>query len=227
MSSPLRVVHADPRRIVRDALSTALPGEPGIEVVASTQDPTTTLLQAQRTRAEVVLVAAVFNGQLPALCGQLRRLDPRPRTLVLDGAADQDALLRTIEAGADGYLDGSAGLAGLADAVRALARGESVVPPAMLGPLLRRLIQRRREASQAAVKLNRLTPREREVLGLLVDGYDADAIAGHLVISPETVRTHIQRTLRKLEVRSRLEAITLAARSDATERVERIMEDTA
>ena len=223
----LRVVHADPRGLVREAVALALAAGHDIEVVATTDDTLTTVLQAERTRADVVLVAGSLNGELEAICRGIRSLVPRPRTLVLDSGRDEDTLLRAIEAGADGYLSGASGLHGLADAVHALARGESVVPPSMLGPLLRRLIQRRRAASAAWSKLDRLTPREREVLGLLVDGLDDGRIAERLVISPETVRTHAQRILRKLEVHSRVEAIALVARFGATDRLEQVVEASA
>lgn len=226
-SADLRVVHADPRGIVREAVALALETGHDIQVVASTDAPRTTVLQAERTRADVVVVAGMLNGELETICHGIRSLEPRPRTLVLDSGGDEDALLRAIEAGADGYLIGTSGLHGLADAVHALARGESVVPPNMLGPLLRRLIQRRRAASDAWSKLDRLTPREREVLGLLVDGLDDVRIADRLVISPETVRTHAQRILRKLEVHSRVEVIALVAQFGSPDQLERVVEGSA
>jgi two-component system nitrate/nitrite response regulator NarL len=76
----------------------------------------------------------------------------------------------------------------------------------MLGPLLSRLILRRREQDDALRRAGRLTRREREVLALLAEGGDNDAIAQRLVISPQTARTHIQNVLSKLGVHSRLEA---------------------
>ena len=76
----------------------------------------------------------------------------------------------------------------------------------MLGALLQRLIHRRRERDEALKRMAKLTRREREVLALLAQGADNDGIAQHLVISPETARTHIQNVLGKLDVHSRLEA---------------------
>ena len=223
-----RVVVADPRRLIGDVLSEALQSFPDIEVVARTDDEPTTVLQATRTGAEVVVVPAACSWPLLDLCEQLRGCaSPRPRTLVLDHRPDEDALLHAVESGADGYTTGGAGLAAVADAVRAIARGESVVPPAMLGPLLRRLIQRRREADRSAERFGELTRREREVFALLVEGLDHKQIAARLVISPETARTHVQRVLRKLEVRSRVEAVALAARSGIADRLERALERSA
>jgi DNA-binding NarL/FixJ family response regulator len=76
----------------------------------------------------------------------------------------------------------------------------------MLGPLLTHLIRRHREEEEARRRLRDLTRREREVLALLAEGTDNDAIAQRLVISPETARTHVQNVLHKLGVHSRLEA---------------------
>ena len=92
--------------------------------------------------------------------------------------------------------------------------GETIVPGRMLGPLLQRLIRRRREQRDALDRMSRLTRREREVLGLLAEGADNDTIAERLVISPETARTHVQNVLVKLEVHSRVEAAAFVMRHD-------------
>ena len=83
----------------------------------------------------------------------------------------------------------------------------------MLGTLLHRLIQRRRERDEALRRMAGLTRREREVLALLADGGDNETIADRLFISPETARTHIQNVLGKLRVHSRLEAASFVNQS--------------
>jgi DNA-binding NarL/FixJ family response regulator len=223
----VRVVIAEPRRSMRETFAEGLTEEVGIEVVATTEDASSTLLQVQRTHAEVVIISAGLRGPLPDLCSALRSLDTPPRTLLLDGPGDEDRLVHAIEAGADGYVSGSVGIQGVGAAVLATARGESVVPPSMLGPLLRRLIQQRRDADHAAERLDDLTRREREVLSLLVEGRGHEGIAAVLVISPETARTHVQRILRKLEVHSRGEAVALVARTGMADRLERLVERSA
>jgi DNA-binding NarL/FixJ family response regulator len=114
-----------------------------------------------------------------------------------------------MQAGASGYLTKATPLAQLIEATRAVLRGETIVPPAMLGDLLSQLIQSRERQNDVLRKLSRLTRREREVLALLVEGADNDLVAQRLVISPETARTHIQNILSKLDVHSRLEALAL------------------
>ena len=224
---PTVVVLGQPRRLLRDPLADGLATQPDIEVAARADDAASVLLQAERTEARVLLLSAAMRDVLLDICQGARRLPSRPRTLFLDQAPDQDHLLEAIEAGVDGYTTGVGGLQGIADAIRVTARGESVVPPAMLGPLLRRLIQRRRDAAEAAERLSALTRREREVFGLLIDGQDHEGIAVTLVISPETARTHVQRILRKLDVHSRAEAVALAARSGMADQLERALERSA
>jgi DNA-binding NarL/FixJ family response regulator len=121
---------------------------------------------------------------------------------------DEDCrrLVDLLDAGANGYLTREAPLAELIDATRAIHRGETLIPPRMLGPLLSALLHRRKEQDHAHDRLSRLTRREREVLALLASGADNESIAGVLVISPQTARTHIQNILGKLSVHSRLEA---------------------
>jgi DNA-binding NarL/FixJ family response regulator len=109
-----------------------------------------------------------------------------------------------MEAGADGFMTKGRPLAELIDATGAVHRGETLVPPRMLGALLQRLIRRRRDQDAAVRRVGRLTPRERQVLALLAEGANNDGIAQSLVISPETARTHVQHVLSKLEMHSRL-----------------------
>jgi DNA-binding NarL/FixJ family response regulator len=222
-----RTVLVDPRRLLREAFTESLRDVYDIEVVAVADDPSSSVLQCRRVKPQVLVVSAALIDHLPQLCVDLSDLEPRVGTLVLDRHPNEQMLLRSIEGGASGYVTGHGGLAGVAEAIRIIARGESVVPPAMLGPLLRRLIERQREAARAAERLVALTPREREVLSLLVDGLDLQEIAGALVISPETARTHVQRMLRKLGVHSRLEAIALVAQSGMVDRLERMVERSA
>jgi DNA-binding NarL/FixJ family response regulator len=222
-----RTVLVEPGQLRREALAESLRDLHDVDVVAVAEDIGSSALQCQRVRPQVVVVAAALIDGVPRLCAEVAVLEPRVGTLVLDRHPDEETLLRSIEAGASGYVTGQGGLAGVAEAIRFIARGQSVVPPAMLGPLLRRLIERQREASRAAERLVALTPREREVLSLLVDGMDLQRIAATLVISPETARTHVQRVLRKLGVHSRLEAIALVAKSGMVDRLERMVERSA
>jgi two-component system, NarL family, response regulator LiaR len=219
-----RVLLAEPRRPHREALVEALSTHPSLQVVATADAAPTVALQAQRTRPQVVLLSPAFNGSFRAVCTSLQRLDPCPRTLAYDASDEPGALLDAIEVGVDGYLTAGTGIDALVQGAQAVARGEALVPPTMLGPLLRGLIDRQRRAAGAAARLDKLTRREREVLGHLVEGLDQQQIASRLHIAPDTARTHVQRVLRKLEVHSRLEAVSLVARLDAVEQLGRAVE---
>src|SRR4029453_10929718 len=138
--------------------------------------------------------------------GLLHERVPGCRLLILADGEDQGTLAAGVRAAASGFHTKRAPLVDLLEATRALSRGETVIPPRMLGGLLSRLISHRHELDVAQERLARLTRPEGQVLALLADGADNDAIARTLVISPQTARTHIQNILSKLEVHSRLEA---------------------
>jgi DNA-binding NarL/FixJ family response regulator len=215
------VFGSDPARCA--ALRSALEASEHVVVRATTSDLETTLLQVSRVAAEVVVLTDGHAG-VAETCDRLGRAETPPRTLLVEREGDEQALLHAMEGGVDGYaIDAGVG-AGVGECVRALARGESVIPRTMLGPLLRHLIERRRHAEGAAEQLAELTPREREVLRLLADGRDQREIASDLFISPDTARTHIQRVLRKLDVHSRAEAIELVQRTGMADRLERMVE---
>lgn len=219
----IRVVVADARRLVCEALAEALADEPDLEVVAKASDRRSAVLQAERVAADVVILSATLRAEVEEVSAQLDRLERPVRTLMLDHTSEERSLLSAVEAGADGYIGGEVGLIELLDAIRACARGESVVPPALLGPLLRGLIQRRRDVDRVEDQLLTLTRREREVLSMLVAGNTSATIAETLVISSETIRTHVQRILRKLEVHSQADAVALVVRAGMRERLERLV----
>jgi DNA-binding NarL/FixJ family response regulator len=201
------VLLADSHSLFRDAVRLVLASGTDLEVVAEARDGLQAVAEAERTRPDV----ALLDANLPNCDGirateMIRERVPACRVIVLSGEEDEQILIRSLEAGASGYFTKEYPLAELIEAARAVHRGETLVPPRMLGPLLSRLLHRRRQQDDALRQLSRLTRREREVLALLADGADNDGIAQALVISPQTARTHIQNVLGKLGVHSRLEA---------------------
>jgi DNA-binding NarL/FixJ family response regulator len=203
----LRVLLADEQSLFREAVKVVLSSEGDLEVVAEARDGVQAVGEAERTQPDV----ALLDANLPN-CDGIRATQlilarvPACRVIVFSGQEDERVLLEAMEAGASGYLSKEAPLAELIEATRAVHRGEAIVPPRMLGALLQRVIHRRRERDEAIKRMTNLTRREREVLAMLAQGADNDMIAQHLVISPETARTHVQNVLGKLRVHSRLEA---------------------
>jgi DNA-binding NarL/FixJ family response regulator len=221
------IVLLDACKDSRRALATSLDEFSDVTVAATADDEASAMLQTERVAAHVLIVATPLTVSLPEVCEACLALDSEPKVLVLDRLADEETLLHAIEAGVDGYVTGADGVAGLADAVRSIVGGEAVIPPTMLGALLRRLIQRRRDAANAAQRLVDLTRREREVLHLLVGGHNQHGIAAELFISPETARTHVQRVLRKLDVHSRREAVALVAQLELADRLAAMVDRSA
>ncbi|HET9671914.1 MAG TPA: response regulator transcription factor [Actinomycetota bacterium] len=210
----IRVMLADRHALFREAVRSALENDADILVVAEARSGREAVVRAEQSDPDVVILDVdppSSNGSRTT--AQLKSVAPRCRVLVLSEGEDHRLLLEVLDAGANGYLTRDAPLAELIRATRAVHAGETLVPPKMLGPLLSRLLQRKREQDRAFERLARLTVREREVLALLAQGSDNDGIARALVISPQTARTHIQNILGKLGVHSRLEAAAFVTRS--------------
>jgi DNA-binding NarL/FixJ family response regulator len=206
----IRVLFADHEPLFREAIRVVLDDQPDLLVVAEAQ----TGCQAVALAEELLPDIAILAADLPDCDGidavrlVVERAD-RCRVLVLARDEDQIALLDALEAGAAGFITRTSALGELITAIRAIHRGEAMVPPMMLGPLLAALIRRRREQANVMQRLSSLTRREREVLLLVCRGAHSRSIAEELVISPETARTHVQNVLSKLGVHSRMEAAAL------------------
>lgn len=203
----VRILLADGQSLFREAVKVVLESEPGLEVVAEASDGLEAVAEAERTRPNVALVDLNLpNGDGIRATDLITEQVPDCRVVVLADEEDERVLVDAIEAGASGYMTKECALSELIEATRVIHAGETLIPRRMLGPLLSRLILRRREQDEALRRAARLTRREKEVLALLAEGADNDTIAQRLVISPQTARTHIQNVLAKLGVHSRLEA---------------------
>jgi len=211
---PARILLADEQSLFREAVKVILDAELDLQVVAEAADGLEAVAEAERSRPDLVLLDATLpNCDGVRATALIRERLPDARILFLAAEEEETSLVEAMEAGANGYLAKSAPLSELIEAARAVRRGETLVPRGMLGALLARLIRRRRGYDEAMRRVSKLTRREREVLALLADGGDKDAIAQALVISPETARTHIQNVLSKLEVHSRLEAAAFVSQN--------------
>jgi DNA-binding NarL/FixJ family response regulator len=211
----IRILFADDEALFREAVRTALDSESDLLVVAEARTGWEAVGFAEELAPDVVLLSSDLTaGEGGDPIEAIVERAPGCRVLVLARVDDQTALLEALESGAAGFITRASPLADLTEAIRAVYRGEAMVPPAMLGPLLAALIRRRREQAAIMQRLSLLTRREREVLALVCRGSDSRSIAEELVISPETARTHIQNVLSKLGVHSRLEAAALVGPDD-------------
>jgi two-component system, NarL family, response regulator LiaR len=208
--APLRVIIADDdplaRRVIKGALQAA-----GVTVVAEAKDGHEAVKLVVYYRPDVVVMDVV----MPKLDGVLatRRIlkqIPDQLVVVLTGAADDELGLLVLEAGAVGFLSKDVDIDALPRALEGVRRGEAAVSRT----LTRRLIERVRGAAGGSSGLrpikSPLTSREWEVIDLLKPGQSTDHVADTLVLSTETVRSHIKNIMRKLQVHSRADAVAAA-----------------
>jgi two-component system nitrate/nitrite response regulator NarL len=199
--------------LFREAVREVFEHEPGLEVVADVATGSQAVAGADACRPNVAVLAMTLRDQDAIETTRiLKKRVPTCQVLVLTCHVDEDALVEVLEAGGSGYLTNESDVDDLIEGVRAVSRGETLIPQDMVGSLVGRLMDHRRVQDEAHGRLNRLTPRERQVLALLACGEGNDGIAATLVISPQTARTHIQNVIRKLGAHSRLEAAMFVAR---------------
>ena len=138
--------------------------------------------------------------------------EPKITTLVLSASLEPGRLARAVEAGAAGVLHKSTPIKEIVDAVRRLKAGEALLSSSEIIEMLRLIGRERQEEYEVRQAIEKLTPREREVLRLLAEGLESKEIADRLKITVETERTHMVNILHKLNVHSRLQALVFAAR---------------
>jgi DNA-binding NarL/FixJ family response regulator len=209
----ISVIIVDDHRAFGEALGVALGQEDDLDIVQVTADGESAIEAADDRRPNVVLV----DLQMPGIDGletsrRIRMVSKETAVVVLTGSDDELALGRAIQAGAHGFLRKTAAVQDLAEAVRAAHRGEPLNTHDEIEFALRRLRRLRASDDDIAQRFDRLTPRELQILQLLADGKATDDIATELDVSRNTLRTHIQNTLMKLGVHSKLDAIVAAIR---------------
>jgi DNA-binding NarL/FixJ family response regulator len=203
MSAPgpvLSVMIVDDHPMWRDAVARDLE-QRGLRVVATAPDAPSAIRIATATRPDVVLMDLNLGrtSGVDAITG-IRAAHAGTRVLVLSASGEHRDVLAAVQAGASGYLVKSASATELADAVQRTARGAAVFTAGLAGLVLGEL-----RPDGPADPAQRLTEREADVLRLVAKGLTAKHIAARLVISPRTVESHVQNTLRKLQMRNRVE----------------------
>ena len=201
---PVRVLLVDDHLVVRQGLRAFLQLQADIEVVGEAGGGIAAVEAAAAGRPDVVLMDLLMpDGDGVAAIRELAAAAPAARVLVLSSFADDERVFAAMQAGAAGYLLKDVEPDALADAIRAVHRGRPALHPDVAARLMRRV------AEPAA---EQLTPREREVLRLVVEGYANKQIARRLRITEKTVKTHVSSILQKLGVPDRTAAAVLAIR---------------
>jgi DNA-binding NarL/FixJ family response regulator len=220
VADPIRVLIVEDHRVLAEGLQLALERHADLRVagLASTVAEATRL--AAEERPDVVLMDHhLADGTGVEAARAIRAQLPDVVVVMLTGDTSEEVLLAAVEAGACGFLlKSQAVMAEVADAVRRAAAGEMLIPANTLVALIARQGRRARQESERSRLLGLLTPREREVLGLMARGLDNRAIAAQLVVSFTTVRGHVQSILEKLGAHSKLEAVARASEYGLLER---------
>jgi NarL family two-component system response regulator LiaR len=207
----VRVVIADDHRVVRDGLCYLLSQEPDVKVVGEAGDGQRALDVTAATRPDVLLLDLLMPGlDGHAVLAALQDTPHPPAVVVLTSAAADEHLVRAIQAGATSYLLKTAPAEDVIAAIRDAAAGTARLSP----ELLTRLTQALRRPPPPD-PLHPLSPRERDVLGLVARGYSNKEIARDLSIGEQTVKTHVRGILGKLGLQDRVQAAIFALRHQA------------
>ena len=210
----IRVLIVDDHALFRRGLEMVLEQEDDVEVAGEAGDGAEAIEKAQELMPDVVLM----DVRMPRLSGidatrTIRDVIPTVRILMLTVSDEEEDLYEAIKAGANGYLLKEISIEEVADAIRAVVQGQSLISPSMASKLLNEfntLVRRAEEKQQFPAP--RLTDRELEVLKLVAQGMSNREIAEHLYISENTVKNHVRNILEKLHLHSRMEAVVYAVR---------------
>lgn len=209
MADKVQVLIADDHTIVRSGVRLLLQAEPDIEVVGEALNGDEAVALAESLRPDMVLMDIAMPGMdgLEAT-RQIKARFPDMHVLVLTMHRSDEYFFEMLKAGASGYVLKGAETNELIGAIRAVARGEVFLYPTMAKQLLQDYLNRLKEG--AGLPRPTLTPREREILRLLAEGYSNKEIAERLIVSPSTIHSHRTNLMRKLDLSSRHDLIRYA-----------------
>jgi DNA-binding NarL/FixJ family response regulator len=207
----IRVLVADDQALVRGGFRLILDAQSDIEVVGEAADGVEALERARALRPDVVLM----DIRMPALDGleATRRLlaDPDPpRVLMLTTFDLDEYVYDALRAGASGFLLKDVRPEQLADAVRVVAAGDTLLAPTITRRLVEKYLRRPRPGAQTPTALDSLTDRELDVLRLVARGRSNQQIAETLFLGESTIKTHLTHLFAKLGLRDRAQAVVLA-----------------
>lgn len=207
---PIRVLISDDHDLFRKGLRMVLEAEDDIEVVAEAADGQQAVARVEELAPDVVLM----DVRMPRMGGidatrTIRQLFPSTRIIVLTVSDEQDDLYGAVKAGANGYLLKEVSIEEVADAVRAVYAGQSLISPSLASKLLSDFSGQVGSAAEVGVSsAPRLSDREVEILKLVALGLGNHDVAGQLQVSENTVRNHVANILVKLQLRAQIEAAT-------------------
>jgi two-component system NarL family response regulator len=206
------VLLVDDQELCRRGVSMVLGADADLELV-EVGDGDQAIAAVEETPADVVLLDVRMPGRSGVeVCKTIKSISPSTGIIMLTASDEESDLYESIRSGASGYLlkDGST-YDQVAEAVRLVAAGQSLISPSMATKLLDEFVQMSRSPAPATAQL---TARELQVLRLVAKGLSNREIAEELFISENTVKNHIRNMLEKLQMKSRMEAAMYAVRSN-------------
>ena len=220
-AEPIRAMIVDDHALFRRGLEMVLEEEPDIELVGQASDGAEAVEKAAESLPDVVLmdIRMPRSSGIEA-CRAMKEAAPSAKIVILTISVEEEDLFEAIRAGASGYLLKDIPLDEVADAVRAVHGGQSLINPSMAGKLLTEfatLARRDDEERAQEVPAPRLTEREMQVLKLVARGMNNRDIAKELFFSENTVKNHVRNILEKLQIHSRMEAVMVAVREKLIE----------
>jgi len=214
MTRPIKVLLVDDHEMVRIGLSAVLSTEEDLEVVGEAASGADAIRLAREYGPDVILMDLVMEGMDGVeTTRRIMEMMPDCKVIVLTSYVDDDKLYPVIEAGAFSYLLKTSRASEIADAIRAAARGQSVLEPQVAAKMMNRLRQPQRRAAAH----EELTEREMEVLRLIAQGKSNQEIADELFIGVKTVKFHVTNLLAKLGLEDRTQAAIYALKNGLTE----------
>ena len=216
---PIRVLVVDDHALFRRGLEIVLAQEDDIEVVGEAGDGAEAVEKTGNLLLDIVLmdIRMPRRGGIDA-CRAIKDVVPSARIIMLTISDEEADLYEAIKAGATGYLLKEISIEEVADAVRAVAGGQSLISPSMASKLLTEFASMiKKEDEKQQVPAPRLTDRELEVLKLVARGLNNRDIAKQLFISENTGKNHVRNILEKLQLHSRMEAVVYAVREKLLE----------
>jgi DNA-binding NarL/FixJ family response regulator len=218
---PIRALIVDDHALFRRGLEMVLAAEDDIELVGEASDGAEAVEKAAESLPDVVLmdIRMPKSSGIEA-CRAMKEAAPSSKIVMLTISDEEEDLFEAIRAGASGYLLKDIPLDEVAEVVRAVYGGQSLINPSMAGKLLTEfatLAKRDDEERAQQVPAPKLTDREMQVLKLVARGMNNRDIAKELFISENTVKNHVRNILEKLQIHSRMEAVMIAVREKLIE----------
>ena len=212
------ILIADDQALVRVGLRKILEAESETTVAGEAGDGEAAVAEARRLRPDIVLM----DIRMPVLDGieatrRIVRAQPATRVLILTTFGLDTYVFDALRAGASGFMLKDAPPEEIAAAVRIVASGDALLAPAVTRSVVEEFARRPARTASPPAALADLTPREQDVLALLVRGLSNPEICNELVISEATAKTHVARILQKLGVRDRVQAVIFAYESGLVE----------